>query len=105
MSTFENVSVVKRANVYFDGKVTSRTLVFADGGKKTLGFMLPGDYEFGTDAAERMDILAGKLKVMLPGTDSWQEVVGGQSFEVPANSKFQLHIIEGTDYCCSFLAG
>lgn len=105
MSTFENVTVVKQANVYFDGKVTSRTLLFADGARKTLGFMLPGDYEFRTDAAERMDILAGKLRVMLPGNGSWQEVVGGQSFDVPENSRFQLQIIEGTDYCCSFLAG
>ena len=105
MSTFENVTVVQQANVYFDGKVTSRTVLFADGSKKTLGFMLPGDYEFGTDAAERMDILAGKLRVRLPGQSAWQEVAGGQSFEVAANAKFQLQIIEGTDYCCSFLTG
>ncbi|MGK2913741.1 MAG: pyrimidine/purine nucleoside phosphorylase [Porticoccaceae bacterium] len=102
MSTFENVTIVKKANVYFDGKVTSRTVLFADGSKKTLGFMLPGDYEFGTDTAERMDILAGKLRIKLPGDADWCAVSGGEAFEVPANAKFQLQIIEATDYCCSY---
>jgi uncharacterized protein YaiE (UPF0345 family) len=49
MSKFENVTVIKEANVYFDGRVTSRVLEFADGSKKTLGIMLPGEYEFGTE--------------------------------------------------------
>ena len=34
MSEFKNVTVVKKANIYFDGKVTSRTLLFPDGSKK-----------------------------------------------------------------------
>ena len=59
---FENVSVVKKANVYFDGQVSSRTVCFADGRKKTLGFMLPGEYTFTTAAAEVMEIMAGELE-------------------------------------------
>ncbi len=102
MSEFANVSVVKEANVYFDGKVTSRTVLFEDGTKKTLGIMLPGDYEFGTDAKEVMEILAGDLEIKLPGCDEWQTITGGQSFEVPADSKFQLKIKTVTDYCCSY---
>ena len=65
MSDFNNVSIVKKANVYFDGKVTSRTVLFADGAKKTLGIMLPGEYEFNTDAKEIVDILSGELDVLL----------------------------------------
>jgi purine/pyrimidine-nucleoside phosphorylase len=103
MSKFENVSVVKAANVYFDGKVTSRTVEFADGSKKTLGIMLPGVYEFGTADAEIMEILSGELTVLLPGNDDWQEIKGGQSFDVPANSKFHLNIAKITDYICSFI--
>ncbi|MBN4078551.1 pyrimidine/purine nucleoside phosphorylase, partial [Gammaproteobacteria bacterium AH-315-C21] len=68
MSTFENVSVVKQANVYFDGKVTSRTVIFADGEKKTLGIMMPGEYEFGAEVKELMEILSGELEVLLPET-------------------------------------
>lgn len=104
MSEFTNVTIVKEANVYFDGNVTSRTVVFADGSKKTLGIMLPGEYEFNTGEKELMEILAGVLEVQLPGEDGWKTVQGGESFEVPANVKFGLKIKEITDYCCSFIA-
>ncbi len=102
MSQFENVTVVKQANIYFDGKVTSRTVLFADGTKKTLGIMLPGEYEFGTAAAEVMEILSGELTVKLPGSDDWVRYTAGSSFSVPADSKFELHITAVTDYCCSY---
>ena len=49
MSEFANVTVAKAANIYFYGHVTSRAVTFADGSVKTLGIMLPGEYEFGTD--------------------------------------------------------
>lgn len=103
MSTFENVSITKAANVYFDGKVTSRKIEFNDGTIKTLGIMLPGEYEFGTETAEVMEILAGDLDVKLPNNETWQTVQGGQSFNVPANAKFQLKIKSITDYCCSYI--
>jgi hypothetical protein len=103
MSEFNKVNVVKEANVYFDGKVTSRTVIFADGSRKTLGIMLPGEYEFNTDAKEIMEIMAGELEVSLPGLEGWQKVKGGESFEVPANSTFSLKIKTVTDYCCSFI--
>jgi uncharacterized protein YaiE (UPF0345 family) len=103
MSEFANVTVEKKANVYFDGKVTSRTVIFADGSRKTLGIMLPGDYEFGTDKAELMEITAGALTVQLPGSDEWVAVTGGGSFNVPATSRFKLNVTEVVDYCCSYL--
>lgn len=99
---FANVRVDQAANIYFDGKVTSRTLHFADGSRKTLGIMLPGEYEFGTDCKELMEITAGTLDVKLPEQD-WQSIQAGQSFEVPANVSFQLKIHSVTDYCCSYL--
>ena len=103
MGQFKNVTVVKAANIYFDGAVTSRTVLFADGEKKTLGIMLPGEYEFGTADKEIMEILSGELEVKLPGSEEWLLLTDGQSFEVPANAKFQLKIIQVTDYCCSYL--
>ncbi len=103
MSEFQNVTVVKKANVYNDGKVTSRTILFANGTKKTLGIMMPGDYEFGTADAEVMEIMSGDLEVLLPGQDSWATIQGGQSFDVPANSSFKLRIKTLTDYCCSYI--
>ena len=103
MTEFKNVTVLKKANVYFNGKVTSRTVLFADGTRKTLGIMLPGDYEFGTDTKEVMEILAGELDVLLPGTSAWTSVKGGESFDVPARAKFSLKVKTVTDYCCSYI--
>ncbi|MHB8790578.1 MAG: pyrimidine/purine nucleoside phosphorylase [Desulfobulbaceae bacterium] len=103
MAEFRDVTVVKKANVYFGGKVTSRTVLFGDGSKKTLGIMLPGEYTFNTDAPELMEILSGDLEVLLPGEKDWRTVKGGEQFAVPAKSSFFLKIITLTDYCCSFL--
>jgi len=102
MSEFNNVTVVKKANVYFDGKVTSRIILFPDKSKKTLGIMLPGEYEFGTEDKEIMEIISGDLEVLLPGSEEWQRIQGGEIFEVPAKSKFTLKIKSVTDYCCSY---
>ncbi len=103
MSEFSNVTIVKEANVYFDGAVTSRTIFFPDGSKKTLGIMVPGEYTFNTGSAELMEILAGELTVLLPGSSEWIAVKGGEAFEVPENASFKLKITLLTDYCCSFL--
>lgn len=103
MSKFEDITITRKANIYFDGKVTSRTITFPDGSTKTLGIMLPGEYEFGTDKKELMEITAGDLEVLLPGEGDWKTIKGGESFYVAANSKFHLKIKSITDYCCSFL--
>jgi hypothetical protein len=105
MSEIKNVTIVKKANVYFDGKVTSRTVVFPDGSKKTLGIMLPGEYEFSTGDREIMEIYSGDLDVLLPGETAWRAIKGGQSFEVAANAKFKLKVKVISDYCCSFIRG
>ena len=104
MSEFKTVTVVKKANIYFDGKVTSRTVIFADGTKKTLGIMMPGEYEFGTDSAEIMEILSGQMEILLPGETQWKSFKEGDSFTVPANSRFKLKIGNVADYCCSYLS-
>lgn len=101
--SFSNVKVIKKANIYFDGKVTSRIVIFENGEKKTLGIMLPGEYEFGTDTKEVMEILGGRMEVLLPNAESWITVVEGDSFEVPANAKFKLNVKEVVDYCCSYI--
>ncbi|MEC9313610.1 MAG: pyrimidine/purine nucleoside phosphorylase [Pseudomonadota bacterium] len=103
MSEFTNVTVTREANVYFDGKVTSRKVTFADGSYKTLGIMMPGDYTFGTEKAELMEIMAGELSYRLKDTTEWHQIKGGESFNVPANSSFDIKITELVDYCCTYL--
>ncbi|MDD2801943.1 MAG: pyrimidine/purine nucleoside phosphorylase [Methylococcales bacterium] len=102
MSEFNNVSVIKKANVYFGGNVSSRTIKFADGSTKTLGFMLPGEYTFNTADKELMEITDGDLDVLLPNSE-WQTIKGGESFDVPANAAFTVKIKTPTDYICSFI--
>jgi uncharacterized protein YaiE (UPF0345 family) len=102
MSQFDNVSIKQSANIYFDGKVTSRSLTFSDGTTKSLGVMLPGDYEFGANEEELMEIVSGKLELLLPGSE-WQTIIGGESFGVPANSSFQVKVIEITDSTCHYI--
>jgi hypothetical protein len=103
MSEFKNVTVIKKANVYFDGKVTSRSVMFADGSRKTLGIMFPGDYEFNADDKEIMEIISGDLDVLTADSGGWTTVSSGEAFEVPARSKFSLKVRTLTDYCCSYV--
>ena len=104
MSTFENVTIARAANVYFEGKVTSRTITFADGSFKTLGIMQAGDYNFGTKEAELMEITAGDCEILLAGETQWQTIKGGESFNVPANSSFDIKAKTIIDYCCTYIS-
>ena len=103
MDKFEAVTVVKAANIYFDGKVTSRSVEFADGSVKTLGIMLPGEYKFNTGKPELMEIQSGQLSYCLAGETQWHDVKGGQEFKVPGSSYFELKVTQVADYICSFL--
>jgi purine/pyrimidine-nucleoside phosphorylase len=102
---FENVTAVAKANIYFEGKVVSHSVLFADGSKKTLGLIYPGTYHFGTDAAERMDVSGGACTVQLDGATDTQSYAEGTHFDVPAKSGFTITVAEGIcQYVCSFLS-
>ena len=100
---FKNVTAIPKANVYFDGKVVSHTILFEGGAKKTLGLIYPGEFHFGTDAPELMEIVAGTARVRLDGTKEWQEYGAGTSFRVPGKSGFDIAVAAGiAEYVCSF---
>jgi uncharacterized protein YaiE (UPF0345 family) len=103
MSEFENVVVVRNANIYFDGGVTSRTIRFPDGQLKTLGIIQPGEYSFDTDKKEIMDIQSGEVEVLLPDENEWRRYKAGETFEVRAGATFRIRALSLTDYCCSFV--
>jgi uncharacterized protein YaiE (UPF0345 family) len=103
-SEFSNVTAVAKANIYFVGKVVSHTILFADGSKKTIGLIYPGKFHFGTDKAERMEIVAGQCEVVLDGESARQSYAAGQKFEVPKKSGFDIEVKAGIcEYICSFL--
>lgn len=102
---FRNVTAVAKANVYFDGKVVSHSILFPDGSKKTIGLIYPGKFHFGTDKAERMEVVAGQCVVKLDGQSQAKTYAAGQLFEVPAKSGFDIEVASGIcEYVCSFLA-
>lgn len=90
-----------KVNEYFDGKVKS----IAFQGEKlpaTVGVMAAGDYEFGTSQLETMTVVSGALTVRLPGAADWATFRAGDSFQVPANAKFQLQVTADTAYLCTY---
>jgi len=102
MPVLKNVELTKKANIYFDGKVTSRSFIDENGVKKSLGIMMPGEYTFGTNEAEHMEIISGTVEVLI-GDSNWETIEAGGYFEVPANSSFEIKVLDITDYCCTYI--
>ena len=102
MDNYKNVDVDKLANVYFEGKVVSRNIFLNDGSKKTLGVMLPGEYEFNTESRELMEIISGKLNLKLKDENDWKLISDGMEFNVPKNSLFKVKVLELVNYTCSY---
>lgn len=102
MVQFDNVSIIKQANVYFDGRCVSHTIQFADGSKKTVGVILPSSLTFNTGAPEVMEGVGGSCRVRLKGQSDWKTFTAGQSFDVPANSSFEIACDEPYHYVCHF---
>ena len=101
MSKFDNVSVVKKANVYFDGKCVSHTVNFTDGSRKSVGVIFPGKLTFKPGEPELMEIIAGSCRVTLAGAEP-RVFRAGESFKVGANSAFDIEALEPLDYVCHF---
>lgn len=101
---FAGVTVMTKANVYFDGNVISHTVLFGDGAKKTLGIIRPGSYRFTTGAPERMEIVAGECEAAVDGASGTHTHSAGTHFDVPGGSGFTITVHEGLcEYVCSFL--
>ncbi len=103
MTQFDNVSVVKKANVYFDGKCISHTVLFPDGTKKTVGVIFPSTLTFNTGLPELMEINAGLCRVRQAGKTDWKTYRAGDSFSVPGNTSFDIETVEMLDYVCHFI--
>ncbi|MVU77792.1 DUF1255 family protein [Nocardia sp. ET3-3] len=99
---FENVTVTKRANVYFDGKCVSHNIELADGTSKSVGVILPATLTFNTGAPEIMELLEGSCTVTLAGESEATAYKGGESFSVPGDSSFVIEVIEPVHYVCHF---
>ena len=102
MTQLENVTVLTEANVYFDGRCVSHTVLLADGSRKSVGVILPATLTFGTAAPETMEITAGSCRVRLAGTEEWVTHAAGSSFEVAGDSSFDIEVDQQVDYVCTY---
>ena len=102
MAQFDNVSVKKKANVYFDGKCVSHTVLLPNGTRSTIGVIFPSTLTFNTAAPELMEINSGSCKVRLNGEEGWKTYGAGEKFTVAANSSFDIEVTEMLDYVCHF---
>ena len=102
MSTIDNVSVSKQANIYFDGKCVSHSVLLADGSKKSVGVIFPSTLTFNTGAPEIMEVVAGTCRVRLAGASEWTSYTAGQQFSIGANSAFDIDTTETLQYVCHF---
>jgi uncharacterized protein YaiE (UPF0345 family) len=98
----DGVSVTTQASVYFDGKCVSHGITFPDGTKKSVGVVLPAALTFNTGAPEVMECVAGSCEYRLDGTDAWLRSAPGESFSIPANSKFDIRVTDAYHYICHF---
>ncbi len=100
---FKNVTVQAKANIYFEGKVVSHSLRLADGSRKTLGLIFPGEYKFNTEAPEKMEIITGSCRVKQAASPAWETYPAGTAFRVPGKSHFEIAVDKGfAEYICSF---
>jgi len=102
MAQFDHVSVKKKANIYFDGKCVSHTVMFPNGTRSTIGVIFPSSLTFNTAAPELMEINCGTCKVRLNGESEWKTYGAGEKFTVPGNSSFDIEVTEMLDYVCHF---
>lgn len=101
---FDNVSVGKKSNVFFDGKCVSHSVFFPDGSRKTVGVIMPGSQlTFNVGAPELMEITAGECSVKIAGEPAFKTYAAGASFKVAENGSFEIHAgAEAVNYVCSF---
>ena len=90
-----------KTNEYFDGKVKSIAFQ-TETLPATVGVMAAGEYEFGTSQKEYMTVTSGSLTVKLPGSQDWQTFKAGETFEVAANTSFQVKVDVESSYLCKY---
>ena len=102
MAQFDNVSVKKKANIYFDGKCVSHTVLFPNGTRNTLGVIFPSSLTFNTTSPELMEINSGVCKVRLNGESDWKTYQAGDKFAIPGNTSFDIEVLDILDYVCHY---
>jgi uncharacterized protein YaiE (UPF0345 family) len=98
---FEQVTVNKKANVFFDGKCVSHTVTLASGERKSVGVILPSTLRFDLSTREVMEVVDGTAFVSINGAAE-QAYAAGQSWTVEAGGYFIIRAEAPVHYVCHF---
>ncbi len=90
-----------KTNEYFDGKVISIAYQTEDL-PATVGVMAPGDYTFNTADKEKVTVVSGVMTIKRPDDSEAITFTSGDSFDVAANSSFEVNIKTETAYLCLY---
>jgi len=88
-------------NEYFDGKVKSIAFQGEDKAA-TVGVMAAGDYVFNTAAKEKMTVVSGEMTIKRAGETEPKTYRSGQSFDVAADSAFDVSVASDCAYLCVY---
>ncbi len=99
----KNVDVTLSSNVYFDGKVISRTFYKENGDRFTLGVITPGTYKFDVGDKEIVRLITGTAEVSLPGDNEFHQVSAGETFVVPPESDYDIRTYGVVEYLCDYV--
>jgi len=98
---FEQVTVNKKANFFFDGKCVSHTVTLASGERKSVGVILPSTLRFDLSTREVMEVVDGTAHVSINGAAE-QAYAAGQSWTVEAGGYFIIRAEAPVHYVCHF---
>jgi uncharacterized protein YaiE (UPF0345 family) len=105
LAQIAGVTVTSKANVFFDGRCVSHTVITADGARKSVGVILPGaPITFTTGAPEIMETVAGACEVKRAGETTWTRYGENDSFSVGSGASFEIRPVgsEPYHYVCHF---
>ena len=90
-----------KTNEYFDGNVKSIAYE-SETNPASVGVMAPGEYAFGTAAKEKMTVITGALEIKMPEEIESTTYNAGESFNVDADSSFNVTVKTETAYLCVY---
>jgi uncharacterized protein YaiE (UPF0345 family) len=90
-----------KTNEYFDGNVMSIAFQ-TDTLPATVGVMVPGEYVFNTAEKEKVTVVSGAMTIKRKEDTEDMSFDSGKTFEVEANSSFNVSIAVDTAYLCLY---
>ena len=92
MDRFQNVEVEAEALVIADNRIIVRSVIEADGSRKGLVVLLPGEFSFRLGSPEKTTMVDGELMARLGESDTFRKYMEGDSFVAPKDGLFAMSV-------------